>query len=285
MTVRVWSVATGKLIQSLTRQSQGKFGWQEHVVSLAFSKDGAELAAGGDDGVISIWEIGAGKHLTDLVGHTDQPYGLAFSPDKKTIVSSSGGSSDYSMRLWSVDNGVQIKNIDLGGIGYSATFSDDGLKVAASGWETLLVFQFPSMAKIAAFVNGNRHQATSVVAFSHAGEIVASGGDSGLIRGWDCLTGRLEFELAATVPTSPSDFPSRVKALAFSRDDGRLLSISQNGAVKLWNVKSRKLIAQAVVSQSDVEDLEPAVSASSDLKIIAVGSKQNKVLLWKVHTQ
>jgi WD40 repeat protein len=73
-----------------------------------------------------------------------------------------------------------------------------------------------------------------------------------------------------------------VKTLAFSGDDGRLLSVSENGTVKLWDIKMQKLIAQAVVKQSDVGDLEPAVAVSSDLARVAFGSKQNKVLLWKL---
>jgi len=110
-------VATGQLLQTLTRKPQARYDWQVNTVSLAFSPDGTELAGGGEDGVIGIWEIRTGRHLTDLVGHSDTPYGLAFSPDKRTVVSSSGGGSDYSLRLWGVDNSAQITKIDLGGLG------------------------------------------------------------------------------------------------------------------------------------------------------------------------
>lgn len=100
-----------------------------------------------------------------------------------------------------------------------------------------------------------------------------------MIRGWDCLSRRLQFHLAASPPSTP------VMTLAFSQDDGRLLSVSQNGLVKLWSIKSQKLIARAEVNPSEVGDGEPAVAVSSDLRKIVVGSKKNRVLVWEMRSQ
>ena len=50
-------------------------------------------------------------------------------------------------------------------------------------------------------------------------------------------------------------------------------------------MKMLRLVAKAVVNPSEVGDLEPAVAVSSDLARVAFGSKQNKVLLWKILTQ
>ena len=51
----------------------------------------------GRDRLVRLWDVATGEELVRLPGHSDYVYSLAFSPDGKTLVSSSG---DTTLRLW-----------------------------------------------------------------------------------------------------------------------------------------------------------------------------------------
>src|SRR5262249_11747074 len=85
------------------------------LLSLAFSADGKILAASGVEslngwvktrGTLCLWDRVTGKRLQELVGHQNQVYCLAFTPDNKTLVS---GSIDQTIRFWDVATGKQVR--------------------------------------------------------------------------------------------------------------------------------------------------------------------------------
>jgi WD40 repeat protein len=108
---------------------------------LAFGPDSKTLAAGGFDGIIRIYNLGA-KNPTETreqricEGHQSAVYALAFSPDGRTLVT---GSFDKTARLWEAFSGKQIA-ILKGHIGEVAgvAFGNDGRTVYSAGADTLV---------------------------------------------------------------------------------------------------------------------------------------------------
>jgi WD40 repeat protein len=49
---------------------------------------------------VRLWDADTGEELVRLPGHSDYVFSLAFSPDGKTLVSSSG---DTTLRLWDTE--------------------------------------------------------------------------------------------------------------------------------------------------------------------------------------
>jgi len=64
---------------------------------LAFTPDGAAVAAAGKNGVIRLWDPVTGQELLSLAAHRAQINGLGFSPDGSTLASVA---PDGSVRLW-----------------------------------------------------------------------------------------------------------------------------------------------------------------------------------------
>ena len=65
-TVRLWDVATGRPIRTLT-------GHTSYVYSVAFSPDGKILASGSDDDTVRLWDVATGRPIgRPLTGHTGQ---------------------------------------------------------------------------------------------------------------------------------------------------------------------------------------------------------------------
>ena len=89
-------------------------------------------------------------------------------------------------------------------------------------------------------------QSLQALAFSPDGRWLASGGNDKSIIVWTLSTGREEFHLGGLpVPlAAASHFGSKqaISALVFSPDGTRLVSVEVSGAVKVWNLQTRKIL-------------------------------------------
>src|SRR6185295_9460387 len=90
--IKIWSVATGQEIRTLTAHSDG-------VIALAISSDGKKLASGSQDRTILVWDIESGEPDAAYTGHQEWVNAVAFSPDGKKLAS---GSVDGEIRIWDV---------------------------------------------------------------------------------------------------------------------------------------------------------------------------------------
>src|SRR5262249_8393351 len=68
-TLKLWDVASGKLVREVTASKEKEFpkGQQEVVLSMACSPDGKQIAAGGMDKTIKVWNVADGSVVRELV--------------------------------------------------------------------------------------------------------------------------------------------------------------------------------------------------------------------------
>ncbi|HWY85587.1 MAG TPA: sigma-70 family RNA polymerase sigma factor [Gemmataceae bacterium] len=128
--IRVWEVATGKLLHRLTPRRGA-------VIAMVFSADSSRLVSvGGEPGYsdkpgdAQLWDVVAGKELRAFTGHREYVSCVAMTPDGRMLASSS---SDKTLRLWEVATGAERSRI-LGHDGevFSVDFSPDGSLLAAA---------------------------------------------------------------------------------------------------------------------------------------------------------
>ena len=93
--VRVWGVASGKLLRELTATN----------ATFAFSTTSPDgkLVAAASDAAIFLWDVASGKRLHGSAGHASILTRLAFSPDGRRVVSVGSG----SMRVWDAATGKE----------------------------------------------------------------------------------------------------------------------------------------------------------------------------------
>ena len=101
-TVRLWDVATGRLIRRL---------WHPGTVSdVIVLPDGRCAATDCDDGYIRVWDLHTGEVTRRLVKHfVKSALILAVSPTGRSILA---GGNESALYLWDVENGTEIRQFE-----------------------------------------------------------------------------------------------------------------------------------------------------------------------------
>ncbi len=117
----LWDMPTGKEYRELQGQKGG---------SIAFSKDEKLLAWARADRSILLWDVKAGQQVGVLAGHDSTGVtSLAFSPDEKTLASSTGD----GIRIWDLPTQKTIRQFrEPDGMG-KLVYSRNGKRLACAG--------------------------------------------------------------------------------------------------------------------------------------------------------
>ncbi|QFS43313.1 serine/threonine protein kinase [Nostoc sphaeroides CCNUC1] len=259
-TIKLWNLATGKLIRTLT-------GHSNLVNSVAFSRDGKTLASGSTDGSIKLWNLATGEQIRTLRGHSDSVISIAISPDGKTLAS---GNFDASVKLWNLANGEQIRT--LTGHSFwvnSVAISPDG-KTLASGsvdktiklWNLATGELIRTLTEHYIFVNS--------VAISPDGKTLASGSHDKTIKLWNLATGE---QIRTLAGHSDSVF-----SVAISPDGKTLASGSQDKTIKLWNLAT----GEQIRTLTGHSNLVTSIAISPDGKTLVSASDDNTIKIWRL---
>ncbi|MBN9516946.1 CHAT domain-containing protein [bacterium] len=165
--------------------------------AVALSKENQLLAAGGFDhlgnsATVHIWSVaGQPTHRGTLKGPgIDSVFGLAFSPDGKSLAAACGSSG---LQIWSIDT-VRTKPVAY--IGHkkglrSVRFSTDGKYIAASGHDDAVhIWQVGKSTRPYADLKLPDNNGESRIAFSPDGNYLAASSLSANIRRWLLIRNR-----------------------------------------------------------------------------------------------
>src|SRR4029077_11055695 len=127
-------------------QAPRRCGGKLVLFSLAVSPDGGLVASATLGGQVRLFDPAKGELIESIHGHMNAALGIAFSPDGRRLISTSGGRE--AVKLWDV--GTRQELLTLGGIGsnlFEARWSADGDVILAGGpWQS---WRAPSWEEIA----------------------------------------------------------------------------------------------------------------------------------------
>ncbi|KAI9171710.1 WD repeat-containing protein [Paramyrothecium foliicola] len=183
--VQIWDVAEGQKIRSMFGHDTrvGVMGWNKHLLStgarsglvfnhdvriaehkvaelvshtsevcgLEWRSDGAQLATGGNDNLVSIWDA---RSLSvpkfTKTNHKAAVKALSWCPWNMNLLATGGGSYDRHIHFWNTTSGARVNSIDTGSQVTSLRWSPHYREiVSSSGFpdNSLSIWSYPTLVR------------------------------------------------------------------------------------------------------------------------------------------
>jgi len=132
-------------------------GHTQEVCGLKWSPSGQQLASGGSDNLLYIWDKSMASHnsssqyLHKLDEHCAAVKALAWCPFQNNLLASGGGSLDRSIKFWHTQTGACLNTIDTHSQVCSLLWNRHERELLSSHGldkNQLTLWKYPSMVKI-----------------------------------------------------------------------------------------------------------------------------------------
>ena len=183
--VQIWDVEEGAKLRSMHGHDTrvGVLGWSKHLLStgarsglvynhdvriadhkvaelvshvgevcgLEWRSDGAQLATGGNDNLVSIWDarsLNAPKF--SKANHRAAVKALSWCPWQTNLLATGGGSHDRHIHFWNTTTGARVNSIDTGSQVTSLRWSKEYKELASSSGfpdNSISLWSYPSLVK------------------------------------------------------------------------------------------------------------------------------------------
>lgn len=283
-TIKLWETATNRKLRDLSSSGQTAPGL---APSIAFSRDSRLIAASAADNSVKVWDVNSGREVLSLSGPQGTisagfgVYFIGFASNNRLVTVSDAA------RVWDLSTGRELRTLELSSPATSGyTGSEGGMAISPDGSQFVMleddaevqarVIDLSSGREVRRVKLSDKHVDTISFAFAPDGRVLAAGIVDKRLKLWD-LTAKKDQDLGQTT----KDY-SQVK---FSRD-GRLLALSENYVVKIWDVASGRELTQLKVPNSGafVSQADAFVAFSEDGKRIATGGFDTDTIIWETET-
>ena len=222
--VRFWTVPGGKLLEPAVRSSS-------EVRFVGFSPDGRLIVTVDGRDTARVWDTAAGRPLTPPMPHRLTPGSPSdflhqpplFSPDSARLLTA----YDRTVEVCDARTGAQAgprRTVDFV-LNHAALSSDGGRILLVGKWSRSELLDAASGRTIRVLDHPREVQAGCL---SADGKRVATSSSTGLIHVRDAQTGEYVVR--------PFAHAAGLTELAFTPEGDRLLSVSLDGTVRIWNV-------------------------------------------------
>ncbi|KAA3475980.1 cell division cycle 20.2, cofactor of APC complex-like [Gossypium australe] len=167
-------------------------GHQQEVCGLKWSASGQQLASGGNDNVVHIWDRSMASSnsptqwLHRLEEHTSAVKALAWCPFQSNLLATGGGGGDRTIKFWNTHTGACLNSVDTGSQVCSLLWSKNERELLSSHGFTqnqLTLWKYPSMVKMAELTGHTSR--VLYMAQSPDGCTVASAAGDETLRFWN----------------------------------------------------------------------------------------------------
>ncbi|ANB15163.1 ubiquitin-protein transferase activating protein CDC20 [Sugiyamaella lignohabitans] len=120
------------------------------VCGLEWRADGAQLASGGNDNVVNIWDARSSTPKFTKTNHKAAVKALAWCPWQTNLLASGGGSQDKHIHFWNSTTGARVNSIDTGSQVTSLRWSSLYKEIVSShGFPNnyLSIWSYPTLTK------------------------------------------------------------------------------------------------------------------------------------------
>nr|CAD1831466.1 unnamed protein product [Ananas comosus var. bracteatus] len=130
-------------------------GHSNEVCGLRWSEGGRQLASGGNDNLVCVWEslnMRSSKYLHRFTDHNAAVRALAWCPHKSNVLASGGGAADRCIKIWNTWEGKCTASIETSSQVCALEWNRHQKEIlSAHGYDQnqLTLWSYPSMSRIA----------------------------------------------------------------------------------------------------------------------------------------
>ncbi|KAL6942255.1 hypothetical protein ACO0QE_003424 [Hanseniaspora vineae] len=165
--------------------------WDDHhhgleVCGLAYRSDGLQLASGGNDNSMIVWDTRTSQPQFVKRHHQAAVKALSWNPDISTLLASGGGSNDQKIHFWNTSSGIRVNSIDTGtqisSLHWGQSTSNKR-EIVATGGEpknAISVYNYENRLKVAEIINAHESKIISSQLSPDETTLCTIGGDENL---------------------------------------------------------------------------------------------------------
>jgi WD40 repeat protein/serine/threonine protein kinase len=240
-------------------------GHGEGVLAVAVDATGAQIASGGMDSTLRLWDLGTRQCLSVLRGHGESVTAVRFTPDGKSLVS---GGWDRTARLWDIASGRELRRFEEHDEYVSAVaVTPDGTLLLTACWDQELRLWDAGRGELLAVLSGHTAN-VGCVEVGPDGRFAVSGGWDGAVRVWDIEERSCVLLLEGHEGT--------VNAVAVSPTGRQLVSGGQDRSLRLWDVRGRRSLRTLLGHDAEVT----AVAFTPDGRFVVSASRDKSLCVW-----
>lgn len=162
---------------------------KQEVCGLKWSPDNQNLASGGNDNKLFIWNMHSLQPCQQYHEHQAAVKAIAWSPHHHGLLASGGGTADRKIRFWNTLTGQPMQMVDTGSQVCNLAWSKHASElVSTHGYSQnqILVWKYPSLMQVAKLTGHS--QRVLYLATSPDGDSIVTGAGDETLRFWNVFT-------------------------------------------------------------------------------------------------
>jgi cell division cycle 20-like protein 1 (cofactor of APC complex) len=127
-------------------------GHRQEICGLSFNSFDWQLASGGNDNKVMVWDAGRASEVMRMSEHIAAVKALSWSSHQNGLLATGGGSTDKTIKLWNVKTSSLVKSIDTGSQVCALRFSKSVNELVSThgfSQNQIEVWRIPDMERVA----------------------------------------------------------------------------------------------------------------------------------------
>ena len=168
-------------------------GHRQEVCGLKWNPARDQLASGGNDNKLLIWDRLSDTPLYRFTEHTAAVKAIAWSPHQQGLLASGGGTADMKIRFWNTQTGTALSMIETGSQVCNLAWNKTANEVISThGYSSghvhnqIQLWRYPSLTQVATLTGHTMR--VLYLAMSPSGKSIVTGAGDETLRFWDLGT-------------------------------------------------------------------------------------------------
>jgi len=161
-------------------------GHKQEVCGLKWSYDEQQLASGGNDNKLYVWNLRAVQPTHKFADHHAAVKAIAWSPHQHGLLGSGGGTADRHIRFYNTTHNTPLAAFDTGSQVCNLVWSKNVNEIVSTHGYSLnqiIVWKYPSMQKVTT-LTGHTYRVL-YLAMSPCGQTICTGAGDETLRFWN----------------------------------------------------------------------------------------------------